>query len=66
MGVPKQQAEANLEQQAERAPERQAEQRSTMEEPRPPPWSTGVDPMATPGGSGRHRRFKKLNQQTKP
>ena len=64
MGVPEQQAEANTEQQAERAPERQAEQRSTKE-PRPPPQSTGVDPKATPGGSSRHRRFKKLNLQPK-
>ena len=65
-GVPEQQAEANPEHQAERVPERQAKQRSTVEEPRPPPQSTGVDPTAAPGGSGRHRRFKKLNRQTKP
>ena len=25
-----------------------------------------VDQAATPGGSGRHRRFKKINQKTKP
>ena len=66
MGVLKQLAEANPEQQAERALEHQAEQRSTMEEPRPPLQSMGVNPMATPRGSGRHRRFKKLNRQTKP
>ena len=65
-GVPEQQAEANPEQQVERAPEQQAEQRSIVEEPRPPPQSTGVDSMVVPRGSGRHRRFKKLNQQTKP
>jgi hypothetical protein len=57
MGVP--------EQQAERAPERQSEQRSTVEESRPPPQSTGVDPTAAPGGSGKHRQFKKLSHQTK-
>ena len=66
MGVPEQQAEANPEQQVERAPEQQAEQRSIVEEPRPPPQSTGVDSMVVPRGSGRHRRFKKLNRQTKP
>ena len=63
--VPEQQAEVDPEQQAERALEQQAELRSTKEETRIPPQSTGVDPMATPGGSGRHRRFKKLNRQTK-
>jgi len=36
-GVPEQQAEANPEQQAERALERHAKQKSTMEEPIPPP-----------------------------
>ena len=65
-GFPEQQAEANPEQQAERAPEQQAEQRSIVEEARPPPQSMGVDPTATPRGSSRHRRFKKLNRQTKP
>ena len=64
--VPEQQAEANLEQQVETALERQIEQRSTEGELRPPPQSTRVDPAAAPGGSGRHRRFKKLNRQTKP
>ena len=56
--VPEQQMEAALEQQAEPRP--------TKEEPRIPPPSTGVDPVVAPGGSGRHRRFKKLNCQTKP
>jgi len=56
--VPEQQVEANLEQ--------QAEQRSTEEEPRIPPQSMRMGPAAAPGGSGRHRRFKKLNRQTKP
>jgi len=65
-GVPTEQAMGIPEQQAERSPERQSEQRSTVEEPRPPPQSTGVDPMAAPGGPGRHRRFKKLSQWTKP
>ena len=65
-GVPEQQVEGKLEQQAERALEHQAEQRLTMAEPRPPPQNMGVDPMAAPGGSDRHRRFKKLNRQTKP
>ena len=54
------------EQQTAVAPEQQAEPRPTEEEPRIPPPSTGVDPIATLGGSGRHRRFKKLNRQTKP
>ena len=64
--VPEQQAEADPEQQAERAPEQQAEPRPTEEEPRIPLLSMGVDPAATPGGLGRHCRFKKLNRQTKP
>ena len=64
--VPEQQVEANPEQQVERASERQAEQRSTEEEPRIPPQSTRVNPATVPSGSGRHRRFKKLNRQTKP
>ena len=55
--VPEQQVEADLEQQAEPRP--------TEEESRIPPQSTGVDPAAAPGGSGWHRRFKKLNRQTK-
>ena len=46
--------------------EQQTEPRPTKEEPRIPSPSTGVNPEATPGGSGRHRRFKKLNRQTKP
>ena len=66
MEVPEQQEEANPEQQAKRALEQQTKKRSTVEEPRPPPQSTGVYPMAAPGGSGRDHRFKKLNRQTKP
>ena len=64
--VPEQQTEVNPEQQAETALERRAEQTSTKEELRPPSQSLGVDSTAAPGGSGRHRRFKKLNRQTKP
>jgi len=56
--VPEQQTEVDLEQQVEPRP--------TEEELRIPPSSIGVDPMATPGGSGQHRRFKKLKRQTKP
>ena len=58
MEVPEQQTEAD--------PEQQAEPRLTKEEPRIPLPNTGVDPAAAPGGSGRHRWFKKLNRQTKP
>ena len=54
------------EQQMAVALEQQAEPRPTEEEPRIPPPSTEVNPTAAPGGSGRHRRFKKLNRQTKP
>ena len=64
-GFPEQQVEINLERWAEETPEQQAKQRPTVEESRPPPHSMGVDPTATPGGSGRHRRFKKLHRQTK-
>ena len=55
-----------LGQQTTEALEQQTEPRPTEEEPRIPPPSTGVDPTAAPGGSGRHRQFKKLNRQTKP
>ena len=55
-----------LEQQAAVASEQQVEPRPTEEELRIPPPSTEVNPTATPGGLGRHRRFKKLNRQTKP
>ena len=66
MGVPEQQAMGVPNRQAEEVLEQQAEQRPTVEEAGPPPQSTEVDPTATPGGSGRHRRFKKLYRQTKP
>ena len=65
-GVPEQQATGVPEQQAEEVPERRAEQRPTMEEAGPPPQSTEANPIATPGGLGRHRQFKKLYRQTKP
>ncbi|XP_066365278.1 uncharacterized protein [Miscanthus floridulus] len=64
--IPTGQAMEVPEQQTEADPERQAKPRLTEEEPRIPPPSTGVDPVATPGGLGRHRWFKKLNHQTKP
>ena len=54
------------EQPTEVDPGPQAEQRPIEEEPRVPPQSTRVNSAAAPGGSGRHRRFKKLNRQTKP
>ena len=54
-GVPEQQAEVNPERWVEEILEQQAEQRPTVEEVRPPPKSTGVDPTAAPKGSGRHR-----------
>ena len=63
--VPEQQTEINPERRAEETPEQQAEQRPTFEERRPAPLSTGVDHPAVPGGSGRHRRFKKVHRQTK-
>ena len=53
-------------QQVRGAPERRAEERSTTEIAGPPPQDIGVDPKAMAGGSGRHRRFKKLYWQTKP
>ena len=66
MEAPEQQAMGVPEQQAEEVLEQQAEQRPTVEEVGPPPRSTGVDPMAMPGGSSTKRRFKKLYRQTKP
>ena len=64
--VPGQRARGVPAQQATGVPERRMEQRSTVEEEGPPPQDAGVDPKATAGGSGRHRRFKKLYRQTKP
>ena len=64
--IPAGQATEVPEQQTDADPEQQAKPRPTEEELRIPPPSTGVDPAAAPGGSGRHRRFKKLNRQTKP
>ena len=65
MGVPEQQAEVNPEQRADKVLERQAKQRPTVEEARPPSQSTSVDPTAAPGGSAGHHRFKKLYRHTK-
>ena len=64
--IPAEWATEILEQQTVAAPKQQVEPRPTEEEPRIPPPSTGVDPAAVLGGSGRRRRFKKLNRQTKP
>ena len=51
--------------QAEQTPEQQAEKRPTIEEDRPTPDTTEVDPTAAPRGSNRPRRFKKAHRQTK-
>ena len=64
-GIPELQPPIDPERQADEAPEQQAERRPTVEETRPPPQSTGVDPIDAPEGSGRHRQFKKLHRQTK-
>ena len=64
--IPAERATETLEQQTTAALEQQAKPRPTEEEPRIPPPSIGVDPAAAPEGSGQHRRFKKLNRQTKP
>ena len=64
--IPAMRAMEILGQQTKATPEQQTEPTPTKEEPRIPSPSTGVDPTAAPGGSGRHRRFKKLNRQTKP
>ena len=64
--VPSERTTAVPEQPTEADPGPQAQQRLTEEEPRVPPQSMRVDPTTTPRGSGRHRRFKKLNRQTKP
>ena len=65
-GVLEQQTGATSEQHVERAPEHQMDRRSSLEEREPPQQSTKADHTATPGGSGRYRRFKKLNRKTKP
>jgi len=65
-GVPEQQMGVTSEQHVERAPEHQMDRRSSIEEREPPQQSTEVDHVAAPRGSGRYRRFKKLNRKTKP
>ena len=62
-GVPEQQGGKTTEQRTEEAPGHQAEQQPAVEEQEP---SHQADQAAAPGGLGRHRRFKKLNQKTKP
>jgi len=64
-GVPEQQAEVNPVLWVDETPEQWVELRPTVEEDRPPPKSTGVDPIATHGGSNMPRRFKKVHRQTK-
>ena len=63
--VPEHQATEVPAGQATGVPEQQVEQRLSVEEARPLPQDKGVDPTATPRGSGRHRRSKKLHRQTK-
>ena len=63
IGVPEQQGGITIEQHTEGAPGHQAKQQPAVEEQEP---SHQVDQEAAPGGSGRHRRFKKLNWKTKP
>ena len=64
-GGPEQQGGITAEQHIEGAPGHQAEQQSVVEEQEPPHQSNEANQAAAPGGSGRHRRFKKLNQKTK-
>ena len=64
-GVPEHQTELNPVVQAEQTLEQQAEQRPTVEEDKPPPNTTEVDPTAAPGGSNRPCRLKKAHRQTK-
>jgi len=63
--IPEQHTEANQEGRAEENPKQQAEQRPNLEEMRPLPPSMRIDPIAMPGGSSGHRRFKKVHRQTK-
>jgi len=53
--VPEQHTEANLERRAEENPEQQAEQRPNLEETRPLPPSTRINPTVVPRGSSGHR-----------
>ena len=61
--VPEQQEGITAEQHTEGAPGHQAERHSVVEEQES---SHQADQATAPGGSGRHRRFKKFNQKTKP
>ena len=61
--VPEQQEGVTAEQHTEGAPGHQAERHSVVEEQES---SHQADQAAAPGGSGRHRRFKKFNRKTKP
>ena len=63
MTVPKQQEGITTEQHTEAAPGHQAERHSVVEEQES---SHQAEQAVAPGGSGRHRRFKKLNRKTKP
>ena len=63
--VPEQQREVNPERRVERILEHQIEKRSAAEEQERSSQNTRVERTAAPRGSGRHRRFKKLNWQTK-
>jgi len=65
-GVPEQQIGVTSEQHVERAPEHQMDRRSSLEEREPPQQSTEANHVAAPRGSGRYRRFKKLNRKAKP
>ena len=47
----------------EGVPEQQVEERPTVEAMRPPPQGTRVDPRATPRGSGRYHRFRKVYRE---
>ena len=62
-GVPQQQGGITAEQHTEEASGHQAEQQPSIEEQE---LSRQADRAVVPGGSGRHRRFKKLNRKTKP
>ena len=61
--VPEQQEGIAAEQHTEAAPGHQAERHSVVEEQES---SHQAKQAAAPGGSSRHRRFKKFNQKTKP
>ena len=61
--VPEQQEGITTEQHTEGAPGHQEEQHPAAEEQES---SHQADQAAAPGGSGRHRRFKKISRKTKP